>query len=49
VVVRFHNVVVTATLNGLDHANRGSYGPVSPSALSAAALAFAQSAEAALH
>jgi len=49
VVVRFHNVVVTATLNGLDHANRGSYGPVSPSALSAAALAFAQVAEASLH
>ncbi len=49
VVVRFHNVVVTATLNGLDHANRGSYGPVSPSALSAAALAFAQAAEASLH
>ena len=49
VVVRFHNVVVTATLNGLEHSNRGSYGPVSPAALSAAALAFAQSAEASLH
>jgi hypothetical protein len=49
VVVRFHNVVVTATLNGLDQSNRGSYGPVSSSALSAAALAFAQSAEASLH
>jgi hypothetical protein len=49
VVVRYHNVVVTATLNGLEHSNRGSYGPVSESQLSAAALAFAQAAEAALH
>ncbi len=49
VVVRFHNVVVTATLNGLEHSNRGSYGPVSPPALAAASLAFAQSAEASLH
>ena len=49
VVVRYHNVVVTATLNGLEHSNRGSYGPVSQSALSAAALAFAQAAEASLH
>ena len=48
VVVRFHNVVVTATLNGLEHSNRGNYGPVSMSSLSAAALAFAQAAEAAL-
>jgi hypothetical protein len=49
VVVRYHNVVVTVTLNGLEHSNRGSYGPVSMSSLSAAALAFAQAAEAALH
>jgi hypothetical protein len=49
VVVRYHNVIVTATLNGLEHSNRGSYGPVSMSQLSAAALAFAQAAEAALH
>ena len=49
VVVRYHNVVVTVTLNGLDHSNRGAYGPVSSAALSAAALAFAQSAEAGLH
>ena len=49
VVVRFHNVVVSVTLNGLEHSNRGSYGPVSMSALSSAALAFAQAAEAALH
>jgi hypothetical protein len=47
--VRYHNVIVTVTLNGLDHSNRGSYGPVSSSALSAAALAFAQAAEATLH
>ena len=49
VVVRFHNVVVSVTLNGLDHSNRGSYGPVSLPGLSSAALAFAQAAEAALH
>ena len=49
VVVRFRNVIVTVTLNGLDHSNQGSYGPVSTSALSAAALAFAQAAEASLH
>lgn len=49
VVVRYHNVIVTVTLNGLQHSNRGSYGPVSMPQLSAAALAFAQAAEAALH
>ena len=49
VVVRYHNVVVTATLNGLEHSNLGDYGPVSLSELSAAALAFAQAAEATLH
>ena len=49
VVVRYHNVIVTATLNGLDQSNRGAYGPVSLSQLSAAALAFAQAAEATLH
>ncbi len=49
VVVRYHNVVVTVTLNGLERSNRGSYGPVSESQLSAAALAFAQAAEASLH
>jgi hypothetical protein len=48
VVVRFHNVIVTATLNGLARSNRGTYGPVSMSELSAAALAFAQAAEAGL-
>jgi hypothetical protein len=49
VVVRYHNVIVTATLNGLQHSNRGAYGPVSMSQLASAALAFAQAAEAALH
>ena len=49
VVVRFHNVIVTATLNGLQHSNKGDYGPVSQSELSTAALAFAEAAEASLH
>jgi hypothetical protein len=49
VIIRFHNVVVSVTLNGLAQSNHGSYGPVSMSDLSAAALAFAQAAEAALH
>jgi hypothetical protein len=48
VVVRYHNVVVTVTVNGLQHSNRGDYGPVSKSQLSAAALAFAEAAEARL-
>jgi hypothetical protein len=49
VVVRYHNVVVTVTLNGLQHSGQGNYGPVSSAQLSAAALAFAQAAEATLH
>jgi hypothetical protein len=49
VMVRYHNVIVTVTVNGLQHSNRGGYGPVSASQLSAAALAFAQAAEATLH
>jgi len=49
VMVRYHNVIVTVTLNGLEHSNQGSYGPVSPSQLAAAALAFAHAAEASLH
>ncbi len=48
VVVRYHNVIVTVTVNGLQHSNRGHYGPVSKAQLSAAALAFAQAAEARL-
>ncbi len=49
VTVRYRNAVVTVTLNGLDHSNRGSYGPVSPSQLTAAAVAFARAAAASLH
>jgi len=49
VVVRYHNVLVTATMNGLDQSNRGHYGPVSMSQLSSACMAFAQAAEATLH
>jgi hypothetical protein len=37
VYVRYRNVIVTVVMNGLDHANKGNYGPVSPSQLSAAA------------
>ena len=48
VMVRYHNVVVTVTLNGLAHSNQGSYGPVSQSQLTSAALAFAQAAQASL-
>ena len=48
VVIRYHNVIVTATVNGLEHSNRGDYGPVSKAQLSAAALAFAEAAEARL-
>jgi len=48
VVVRYHNVVVTATMNGLQQSDRGDYGPVSMSQLSSASLAFAQAAEATL-
>jgi hypothetical protein len=48
VIVRYHNVIVTATVNGLEQSNRGNYGPVSKSELSAAALAFAEAAEARL-
>jgi len=48
VVVRYHNVIVTVTVNGLQHSNRGHYGPVSKAQLSAAALAFAEAAEARL-
>jgi hypothetical protein len=49
VVVRYRNAILTVTLNGLEHSNRGSYGPVSQSQLSAAALTFARAADAALH
>jgi hypothetical protein len=49
VVVRYHNVVVTVTLNGLQHSNKGNYGPVSKPQLAAAAMAFARAAEGSLH
>jgi hypothetical protein len=49
VMVRYHNVVVTVTLNGLDHSNKGNYGPVSTTQLTAAAMAFARAAEGSLH
>jgi len=49
VMVRYHNVVVTVTLNGLDHSNKGNYGPVSKTQLTAAAMAFARTAEGSLH
>jgi hypothetical protein len=40
--VRYRNVIVTVVLNGLDHANKGNYGPVSQADLSAAAQTVAQ-------
>ncbi|HLH83590.1 MAG TPA: hypothetical protein VKV38_10025 [Trebonia sp.] len=42
VVVRYRNVIVTVVMNGLDHANKGNYGPVSPSLLSSAAQTVAR-------
>ena len=41
VVARERNVLVTVTLQGLDHAVLGGYGPVSVAALQAGALAIA--------
>jgi hypothetical protein len=49
VVIRFHNVIVTVELSGLEHSNKGHYGPVDKTQLSSAALAFAQAAYASLH
>ena len=52
VVVRYHNVIVSATMSGptaIEHTKKGTYDPASESQLSAAALAFAQAAVAALH
>jgi len=49
VMVRYHNVVVAVTLNGLEHSNKGNYGPVSKTQLAAAAMAFARAAEGSLH
>ena len=41
VYVRYRNVIVTVVMNGLDHANKGNYGPASPSQLSATAQTVA--------
>jgi hypothetical protein len=42
VVVRYRNVIVTVVMNGLDHANKGNYGPTSPAELSSAAQTVAK-------
>jgi len=50
VEIRFHNVIVTAAMNGMvGTTTKGTYGPVASSQLQAAALAFAESALASLH
>lgn len=49
VVIRYHNVIVTVEVSGLEHSNKGHYGPVDKNQLAAAALAFAQTAYASLH
>jgi hypothetical protein len=48
VSVRYRNVIVTVVMNGLNHANTGNYGPVSPSLLAAAAQTVAQEVTGAL-
>ena len=48
-IIRYHNVLITVVLNGLDQSNRGGYGPVSISQLSAGSLAVARAAFAQLH
>jgi len=42
VTVRYRNVIVTVVMNGLDHGNKGNYGPASQSELSSAAKTVAQ-------
>jgi hypothetical protein len=42
IVTRFRNVLVTVSLQGLEHAGRGGYGPVSAAELRAGALAAAR-------
>jgi hypothetical protein len=49
VVVRYHNVLVTVVLNGLDHSNKGGYGPVSGAQLVTDAVSVARDAYARLH
>lgn len=41
VVARFRNVLVTVEFSGLDHADQGGYGPVSPALLTAGASVVA--------
>jgi hypothetical protein len=50
VIVRYHNVIVTAVVNGTEHAvtSKGTYGPVSMSTLAAAARQVASEAVAQL-
>jgi hypothetical protein len=43
-VVRYRNVLITVTLDGLDHSSRGGYGPVSMGQLSGGSLAVARAA-----
>jgi hypothetical protein len=42
VLVRYRNVIVTVVLNGLNHSNKGNYGPVAMSDLSSAATKIAR-------
>lgn len=50
VTFRYHNVIGTATIDGLiAHNSKGSYGPVDQTQLAAAALAVAQIAASAVH
>jgi hypothetical protein len=50
VEIRFHNVIITAAMNGMAGVTKkGSYGPIAPSELEAAAKAFAEAALASLH
>lgn len=44
VVVRYRNVIVTVVMNGLDHSNKGNYGPESMSVLSSAIQTVARQA-----
>jgi hypothetical protein len=44
VVVRYRNVIITVVMNGLEHSNVGTYGPVSMSDLTTAATTVAQEA-----
>jgi hypothetical protein len=43
-VIRYKNVLITASLNGLDKSNHGDYGPVSMNQLAAGSLAVARAA-----